>query len=74
MTKQAATALVLGLALAGSAQAQTPDPSFFAGKNITVLIGYAAGGTYDATARLVSRHMGKHIPGNPNMLPQNLPG
>jgi hypothetical protein len=74
MTKQAATALVVGLALAGSAQAQTPDPSFFAGKNITVLIGYAAGGTYDATARLVSRHMGKHIPGNPNMLPQNLPG
>ncbi len=74
MMKQAATTLVLGLALAGSAQAQTPEPSFFAGKNITVLIGYAAGGTYDATARLVARHMSKHIPGNPNMLPQNLPG
>ena len=74
MIKLAATTLVLGLALAGSAQAQTPEPSFFAGKNITVLIGYAAGGTYDATARLVARHMSKHIPGNPNMLPQNLPG
>ena len=74
MMKQAVTALVLGLALAGSANAQTPEPSFFAGKNMTVLIGYAAGGTYDATARLVARHMTKHIPGNPNMLPQNLPG
>ena len=74
MMKQAVTALVLGLALAGSANAQAPEPSFFTGKNITVLIGYAAGGTYDATARLVARHMSKHIPGNPNMLPQNLPG
>mgnify|MGYP006271318273 CR=1 FL=1 len=60
--------------LALPAQADTPDADFFAGKNITVLIGYAAGGTYDATARLLSRHMGHHIPGHPMMLPQNLPG
>jgi tripartite-type tricarboxylate transporter receptor subunit TctC len=72
--KKAITALGFGLAIASSAMAQSPEPSFFAGKNITILIGYAAGGTYDATARLVARHMGKHIPGNPNMLPQNLPG
>ncbi len=74
MMKQAATALVLGFAFAGPAVAQTAENSFFTGKNITVLIGYAAGGTYDATARLVSRHMPKHIPGHPTMLPQNLPG
>ena len=47
---------------------------FYKGKNITVLIGYAAGGTYDATARLLSRHMPKHIPGNPTMVPSNLVG
>ena len=74
MMKQAATALVLGLALAGSAAPQTAETSFFAGKTITILIGYAAGGTYDATARLVARHMPKHIPGHPNILPQNMPG
>lgn len=47
---------------------------FYKGKNITVLIGYAPGGTYDATARLLSRHMPKHIPGNPTMIPSNLVG
>ena len=74
MMKKTAAGLVLGLALASSAWAQTTETSFFAGKTITILIGYAAGGTYDATARLIARHMPKHIPGHPNMLPQNMPG
>src|SRR6476469_973990 len=58
----------------GVTGARADDADFFAGKNVTVMIGYAAGGTYDATARLLSRHMGRHIAGNPNFLPQNLPG
>ena len=66
-------ATCLGL-LGTPAQANMPDADFFAGKSITILIGYAAGGTYDATARLLARHMGHHIAGQPNMLPQNLPG
>jgi tripartite-type tricarboxylate transporter receptor subunit TctC len=74
MMKKAITVLACGLALASPAMAQTAEHSFFAGKTITLLIGYAAGGTYDATARLVARHMPKHIPGQPIMLPQNLPG
>jgi len=74
MMKQAATALVFSCMFAGSLAAQTAEPAFFAGKTITILIGYAAGGTYDATARLIARHMAKHIPGQPIMLPQNLPG
>ncbi len=65
---------LLCLGAASSAQAQVAETDFFAGKSITVLIGYAAGGTYDATARLLSRHMGHHIPGSPIFLPQNLPG
>ena len=71
MKKQAALAFACVLA-AGAAQAQGGD--FFAGKSISVMIGYAAGGTYDATARVLSRHMPRHIPGNPAMVPQNMPG
>lgn len=47
---------------------------FFAGKTITVLIGSAPGGSYDAYARLMSRHMGRHILGEPSLVPRNMPG
>lgn len=71
---------VMGMLLVGSlvgmaAPATAQDGAdAFKGKNITVLIGYAPGGTYDATARLLSRHMPNHIPGHPNMIPQNMAG
>jgi tripartite-type tricarboxylate transporter receptor subunit TctC len=39
-----------------------------------VIIGYSSGGTYDLYARLVSRHIGSHIPGNPQVVPRNMPG
>jgi tripartite-type tricarboxylate transporter receptor subunit TctC len=52
--------------------AQADD--FFAGKTITISIGSAAGGSYDAYARLMSRHMGRHIPGTPTIVPKNMPG
>ncbi len=48
--------------------------NFFAGKTIAVLAGSSAGGGYDTYARLLSRHMGRHIPGNPTMVVQNMPG
>lgn len=51
--------------------AQTP---FYQGKTITVIVGYLAGDGYDIWARLLVAHMGKHIPGNPNMIAQNMPG
>src|ERR1700704_4500296 len=47
---------------------------FYAGKSINVLIGFTPGGGYDAYARTLSRHMGRYIPGNPKLLPQNMPG
>ena len=74
MTRLLAVTLCLGALVANATSARSDDTDFYAGKNITVMIGYAAGGTYDATARLLSRHMGRHIPGNPTFLPQNLPG
>lgn len=74
MIRTSIAALAVSAAALGAAHAEGPHAEMFAGKNITVLIGYAAGGTYDATARLLARHMGRHVPGAPNMIPQNMPG
>jgi tripartite-type tricarboxylate transporter receptor subunit TctC len=56
----------------GPATAQS-EPSF-AGKTITLTIGYAPGSGNDILSRLVSRHLGKHIPGQPKVVAQNMPG
>jgi tripartite-type tricarboxylate transporter receptor subunit TctC len=47
---------------------------FYGGKSISLLIGYGPGGGYDSYARALARHLGKHIPGNPSIVPQNMPG
>jgi len=47
---------------------------FYKGKNLDLYIGYSVGGGYDLYARLLARHLGRHIPGNPTVLPQNMPG
>jgi tripartite-type tricarboxylate transporter receptor subunit TctC len=60
---------------AASAQAQSnPVADFYRGKTVNVLIGVGVGGEYDIQARLVSRHIGKHIPGNPTVVAQNMTG
>ena len=51
--------------------AQTP---FFEGKTVRILVGFSPGGAYDIWARLIARHMGKHIPGNPTFVVQNMTG
>ena len=51
--------------------AQTP---FYQGKTITIIVGYLAGDGYDIWVRLLAAHMGKHIPGNPGFIAQNMPG
>jgi tripartite-type tricarboxylate transporter receptor subunit TctC len=61
--------------LAVSAQAQTAEPISFAGKQIKILIGFSPTGYgYDTYGRLLARHMGKYLPGNPTLIPQNRPG
>ena len=50
------------------------DDNFYAGKQISLLIGFGPGGANDVWARVLSRHMGRHIPGGPNIVPQNAPG
>jgi len=47
---------------------------FYKGKSINLAIGFSAGGGYDLYARHLARHMGRHIPGNPTIVPQNMPG
>jgi tripartite-type tricarboxylate transporter receptor subunit TctC len=47
---------------------------FYRGKTVSLLIGYSVGGGYDAYGRLMARHLGKHIPGNPSVVPQNMSG
>lgn len=54
-------------------QAQTVA-DFYRGKSIQLLIAYTSGGGYDLNARVLARHIGKHIPGNPTVVPQNFPG
>jgi tripartite-type tricarboxylate transporter receptor subunit TctC len=69
----AALTCALGLsALAGTASAQ--GQKFPAGKTVSIYVGTSPGGTVDATMRLVARHIGKYLPGNPTVVPRNLPG
>jgi tripartite-type tricarboxylate transporter receptor subunit TctC len=59
--------------IATSAQAQSVA-DFYKGKNVELYVGYSVGGAYDLYARLLSRHMSKHIPGNPTIIPKNMEG
>jgi tripartite-type tricarboxylate transporter receptor subunit TctC len=61
------------IALVAPAAAQTPE-QFYAGKTIDFVIGYPPGGSNDTLGRLVARHLGKHIPGKPTVVPKNMPG
>jgi tripartite-type tricarboxylate transporter receptor subunit TctC len=67
--------VVVAAALAHEpASAQDSAAQFYKGKQITVIVGSSAGGGYDIYARLLSRHMPKHIPGNPGMVVTNMTG
>ncbi|MFN3889401.1 MAG: Bug family tripartite tricarboxylate transporter substrate binding protein [Beijerinckiaceae bacterium] len=62
-------------ALTSVVAAQTASvDEFYKGKTITIVIGFSAGGDYDLRARLLSRHMDRHIPGAPTILARNMPG
>src|SRR5580693_6257281 len=64
--------VVAGLAAAGPAGAQTAPT--LAGKTVRMIIPFGPGGGYDLWARLVANHIGKHLPGNPTVVPENMPG
>lgn len=66
-------AVALGVIVSNSAFAETVE-EFYSGKTINLYIGYSVGGGYDTYARMIAAHIGKHIPGNPTVVPNNMPG
>jgi tripartite-type tricarboxylate transporter receptor subunit TctC len=64
-------ALMIGLLAAGAAQAQL---NYYEGKTIRLIVGLAAGGGFDTYARAIGRHLGKHVPGNPTVIVDNMTG
>ena len=65
---------VLGALFASAAAHAATPAEFYKGRTMPVIIGYSAGGGYDLYARVLAQHMGRHIPGNPTLIPQNMPG
>jgi tripartite-type tricarboxylate transporter receptor subunit TctC len=70
------SALAVGASVQGPTGARAADPiaDFYSGKSVQLVIGYAPGGGYDVYARALARYMGRHIPGNPSIVVQNMPG
>jgi tripartite-type tricarboxylate transporter receptor subunit TctC len=76
MARQSIASLVASVCAVvsvGSAAAQSPA-EFYKGKNMTIVVGFSPGGGYDLYARLLGRHIGRHIPGAPDVIVQNAPG
>jgi tripartite-type tricarboxylate transporter receptor subunit TctC len=67
-------ALVVAAVCLAASAACAQDEAFYRGKTVTITVGPAVGGGYDTYARLVGRHLGRHIPGNPTIVVQNIPG
>src|SRR5918911_849513 len=65
-------AFVIAVALVFGAPALAAD--FYKDKTITMIVGFSPGGLYDQTGRLLARHMPRHIPGEPRVVIQNMPG
>lgn len=72
----ATVALTAMCAVAAAATAAHADAvaDFYAGKELTILVGYGAGGGYDTNTRLFAQHLSKHVPGKPTVVVQNMPG
>jgi tripartite-type tricarboxylate transporter receptor subunit TctC len=74
--RQPLVTCLLGLCAIAPTKAARADAvsDFYRGKTITIIVGYTAGGGYDIYARALARHMGKHLPGNPSFIVQNITG
>ena len=72
-----APALTLAAVVYGTAVpagAQSPVADFYKGRNVQAIVGYAPGSTFELYIRVLSRHIGRHIPGNPTVIVQHMPG
>ncbi len=64
----------LALTLSGTLPGKVGAEDFYAGKTIRFIVGYAPGGGYDTYTRAIARHIGRHIPGNPSAVVENMEG
>src|SRR5262245_26795703 len=67
-------AVLLGLILLSSTECVRAQANFYEGKTIRFIVGFSAGGGYDTYTRLIARHMGKYVPGNPVFVVDNMAG
>ena len=67
-------AAALAVAVSGSGRAQGAVEAFYKGRQLSLIVGYGPGGGYDLTARLLARHIGHFIPGQPSVVLQNMVG
>ena len=75
MIKQCIAAIVAVACLCGARIGYTAsDDNFYKGKTIRLIVAFSAGGGYDAYSRAIGRHLGKHIPGNPTIVVENMTG
>jgi tripartite-type tricarboxylate transporter receptor subunit TctC len=74
MKRAALLAAACCLALAAATPCAAEEAPFYAGKSIQMVVGFDVGGGYDLYARTVARYFSKHMPGNPSMVVQNMPG
>ncbi len=74
MAGAAGAGALLALTCAGAPAFAQGAEDFWRGKSITIAVGAPAGGGFDLAGRLVTRHLGKHMPGKPNLVAQNMPG
>jgi tripartite-type tricarboxylate transporter receptor subunit TctC len=66
--------LFLALLFAPHASAHADEDAFYQGKSVKIIVGFTSGGFYDRWSRLLARYVPKYIPGNPEMIVQNMPG
>src|SRR5262245_62966991 len=74
MSKRLVVLTAAVMAMAAPARAQEDAAAFYQGKVLRIVVGVAVGSGYDINARLLARHLGAHVPGNPTVIVQNQPG
>jgi hypothetical protein len=72
--KNVVVCLFVALLLAPRSDAKAQDQPFYQGQSIKIIVGFTSGGFYDRWSRLLARYAPKYIPGNPEMIVQNMPG